>query len=266
MKSVDFSNQRKRLKHANEKAAELGVAIRQWADKRQYSFEPKISDDRLSWSLYLRVSEKPPVDDWGFMFGESIQHLRSVLDNLIVTIAESERQLTPKEKRTLYFPISSSATEWNKSKSGIALLSDKYQKAIENIQPYQRINESGSVDQDPLLLLQELNNKDKHHIQIVPELHQQEIIHGAGVEFYTEEDAKKNIPSDVTMHVSEFTDGALLLEQKTKSKISKVHGNINIKLRLQVERQGGNFIELTYCFGGLCYYTGVVLEYIAAVK
>ena len=112
MESLDFSNQRNRLKRANDKAAELGVAIQQWAHNQPFSFEPKISDDRLSWSLYLRVHKKSPIEDWGFMFGETVQHLRSVLENIVVTIAESTREITPKEKRSLQFPITINIEEW----------------------------------------------------------------------------------------------------------------------------------------------------------
>ncbi|MBU1075452.1 hypothetical protein KJ705_05200 [Patescibacteria group bacterium] len=244
----------------------MRVAIQQWVDEENYSFEPKISDDRLSWSLVLKVSKQPPTDDWGFMLSEVIHHLRSVLDNIVVMIAQSTKQLTSKEMRSLQFPITVSNEDWQMKKSWVAILPEKYQKAIENIQPFQRIQEGKTADQDPLLLLRELNNSDKHHIQIKPIIQQMEINHGFTVEFHSEEDAAKNVPPNIHVYMPAFVDNALLLKQETVSKIAKLNGKANFKMQLQVEWKSGQFTEMDFCIGGLCYYTGVVLEYLTAVK
>lgn len=40
----------------------------------------------MGWGLILRISEQPPLDEWGLIFGEAVHQLRSMLDNIVVNI------------------------------------------------------------------------------------------------------------------------------------------------------------------------------------
>lgn len=264
MTGVDFSKQQQRLNRANAKGAELGTLIQDWVDKKPFGLKPKIADDRHGWTLTLRLSLVPPLDELALTFSEAIHQLRSSLDNLVMTIAEANRQLTPKEKKSLQFPIAKDSKEWGLMKSWISPLPVPIQTAVENIQPFQRYKEGGTPESDLLMTLRDLSNQDKHHIQVVPILTPAEVSNSSGVEFETEEDAKASIPPDVTIHNVTITDGALLMEQRTKGRIKTVKGVANYGFQVQVQLPNGKFAGLTQVLGALCYYTNVVFNYLTA--
>lgn len=262
---IDFSDQFRRLDQANRRGVELGAGLQTWTSIGQPHFEAQISNDRLSWSLILVMKKEPPTDEWGMVFGEVVHNLRSLLDNLVVTIARQSGSPTDKEIKSLQFPIAASAEEWKSQSKRIALLPDQYKRAIESIQPFQRIQQEGSPDGDLLIMLRDLSNEDKHHLYLKPNFLYQEFQNSSTVEFESEEAAAKNVPPNVTIFPPKFYNGAVLLTQFTKTRIVKITGAGKVGLQVQVKLPNGKLIGLTECAGMLSYYTGVVLKYISSI-
>lgn len=236
-----------------------------WADRKPWSVEPSIDDDRLGWELKLTVREQPPLDAWGLTFGEAAHHLRALLDNAVVTIGK-HAGLTSSELKKLQFPIAGSKKEWASAKSRVRTLPEAYRQAIENVQPFQRELGGEMPEQDLLLLLRDLDNEDKHHLQVQPQISRTEINHKFGMQFETEQDAARSVPPDVTIYVDAFfVDGATLMRQVTKGRIRTVTGELDVWAQVNVVPPDRPAASITEVLGMLCFYTGTVLEYLAAV-
>ncbi|GAA5008809.1 hypothetical protein [Streptomyces hyderabadensis] len=110
-----------------------------------------MAEDRLSWELQLQVSHPPPLADWGFRFGEAINHLRATLNNLIVAIARQSGVTDEKRLKALMFPISGTPKEWKSRQKALACMADWCRDALEEVQPFQRLQRGGTLDEDLLL-------------------------------------------------------------------------------------------------------------------
>ncbi|MYX15462.1 hypothetical protein GTY67_19065 [Streptomyces sp. SID8374] len=102
---MDFTDQLGRLARAHQLGADLSANVQAWGDSRSCNAQAVIAPDRLSWELRLRVAQPPPLAEWGFRFGEAINHLRSTLDNLVVAIARQSGVEDAVQPRALKFPI-----------------------------------------------------------------------------------------------------------------------------------------------------------------
>lgn len=264
---MDFTDQFNRLQRAQQQGAELAKAIQDWRVTSIEAPEAKIAEDRLSWELVLHVKDQASLGQWGLQFGEAIHNLRSTLDNLAVSIARQSGVTSRTRLRDIYFPICRSEEDWNRSgRPKIAGLPDVYLTAIEQIQPFQRLANGGSLDEDGLLVLSSLNNEDKHHLQVKPVVHQESIQHNTSIEFEDEEGASASIPPDTEVFACEFKDGQPLLRQRTQGRIAKVKGSFDISAQVQVVLRDGREVGLLHILAMLCQYTEDVVKHIAAVR
>lgn len=133
-------------------------------------FNPKSGKD-----IYrVRTNSPQPALEWGVDIGEIAHNLRSALDGLVHQLALLETK-TP--ARNTQFPIFLTGRtarkrvrhfegmELGNGRSMIRQLHTKHQAMIEALQPYKR-GRGGRIN--PLFLLMETNNADKHRlIQVV---------------------------------------------------------------------------------------------------
>jgi hypothetical protein len=101
----------------------------------------------------------PPDTTLAVLAGEALYQLRSALDHAVHHLIIRNRQAATITKRT-QFPICETAKNYQNSLGCIKGVSKATAKTIESQQPYKRFPDS--PENDPLLILQALNNADKH--------------------------------------------------------------------------------------------------------
>jgi hypothetical protein len=116
-----------------------------------------------------------------------------------------------------------------------------------------------------LLILRDLDNHDKHHLQATALVQPATLQHASSVEFESKEDADRSVPPDVEIFGPDFRDGEVLLCQRTGGRIAHVKGGFNISAQVQVVLPDGRQYGVTHLLAGLCVYTRQILEYIGAV-
>lgn len=134
-------------------------------------FNPKSGKDVFR----VRVKNPPDLSEWGITIGEIAHNLRSALDGLVYQLAYLNT--APNAPTGTQFPIfltgrtsrkSSGKTTSNFDRGGrryIRSLRPDHQAYIERLQPYKRGRGGQS---NPLWLLSQINNADKHRlIQVV---------------------------------------------------------------------------------------------------
>jgi hypothetical protein len=106
----------------------------------------------------------PPPQSIVLIAGEAVYQLRSSLDHLIYQLVLANGHAALLEgSRTHQFPIFETPAGYeSRAARRIAGVLDAAQSLIEAVQPYHR--EQGSIRRDPLWLLQDLNNTDKHKV------------------------------------------------------------------------------------------------------
>ena len=253
---MDFSPQQAKLQRAKTKERELKASIENWLSDRPWDCKAVVSKSRREWKLFLVVNEKPPIDDWELTFNETTHLLRSLLDNLVMTITRSPESDTPKNLKLVKFPICGSPKEWADSRSGISHLPEKYRARIEAVQPFNREEPT----KDALLLLRDLDNENKHYLQVKASLLPREMTHTVAVEYENEADAAKNIPPKVEAFEPALVDGELLLSQKTESRIASVQGKWEVGGIITVRINDENYPVAI--LSGLCDYIGTVFSYV----
>jgi hypothetical protein len=245
---------------------QLAESIQTWAANSPCEGVARLAEDRLSWTLTLKINVKPPLEEeWNHLFGEAVHHLRASLDNMVVSIARQAGVSEPKI-RQMQFPISGTRDAWKKDGSRIKHLPPEFKATIEAVQPFQRGDTEDALRSDLLLVLRDLDNQDKHHIQVSPMVQPESINHQGAVEFESEADAKVSIPPDTEVFAAPFRDGEMLLRWRTKHRIAKVKGQFGVAGQVQVVLPDGRREGLTQILEALCYYTKQVMEYVAATQ
>lgn len=259
---MNFSDQISRLERAHQLGAELSADMQAWGGSNSCGARASIAEDRLSWELRLQVSQPPPLADWGFRFGEAVNHLRATLDNLVVAIARQSGETDEKQLRALMFPICGTPKEWKGRQKALACLPDWCRDALEQVQPFQRPEQGGTLDEDLLLALRDLDNSTKHHLQVKPDLAPQSIEHAPAVEFETEEGPVASVPPDTEVMVAPFEDGAVLLRHRTNGRIKSVQGQYSFAAQVQAVLPDGRAFGVTDLLAALWEYTRVVMEHV----
>ena len=144
---------------------------------KRYPYRVVVAEfDRKRGQYNLRVQSGPSTfpDEWGVLIGEIAHNLRSALDGLVWQLA---LLTTPKPYKLTAFPICRVGRGRRRRKgsrdfhrpfwgnqNGLRLLKSldrRFWTRIEAFQPYKRRN-GGRLN--PLFLLEELNNTDKHRL------------------------------------------------------------------------------------------------------
>jgi hypothetical protein len=96
--------------------------------------------------------------------GEIVHHLRSSLDHVIWALA---LQHTALPAPYISFPICLSEEKFKAAKKGLDGFSGSAQAIIERLQPYRNTDWRNTVSDNPLRIIQELSNTDKHRLLAV---------------------------------------------------------------------------------------------------
>ena len=75
-----------------------------------------------------------------------------------------------------------------------------------------------------------------------------------------------SVPPDVEILAPSFTDGEVLLRQRTKGRIAKVRGGYSFHAVVQVSLTDGREFGVTQILAEMCRYARLVIGHIAAVK
>jgi hypothetical protein len=142
-----------RLLRAQQIIRDLIGTVHQWAQGDPVRLVGKIREDRLQFTVTLEIVRAPPVEQWGYMFGEAIHQLRAALDNYLVFVARESGITDPQVLRRIQFPIAASRKEWNYSTSRIQHLPAAVRTVIQQVQPFNRGESLQDVKGDLLIML-----------------------------------------------------------------------------------------------------------------
>ncbi len=146
----------RKCNRANTQFEDLSREVAKFIVSRPYFVRIEKKPEPGQWRILARC-ESCPID-WGLMVGEIANNTRSALD-YIVSRASNEPSSSPKRK-ALGFPICHNCGEFHDKRVSSRLrgIDSNMVSLIESFQPYK----GGGVD-DPLNLLNKINNSDKHH-------------------------------------------------------------------------------------------------------
>ncbi|MGW4125787.1 hypothetical protein [Nocardia sp. NPDC004711] len=193
-----------KLDHARRRLAELTAVVEKYRASEPITYGYVAVDNPFSDSLtdvvYSARVREPIPDEWPLLTGDVLTNLRAALDHSVYGHADARNELTDKQRKALQFPIIEKLDSWNNSKTGppvtlAPLLDPKVFAVIEKRQPCHADGQD-----NPLALLNELVNGDKHRtLRVITYNHRTFRI----VETEAEVVA-------VTSMAGEMTDGAVL--------------------------------------------------------
>jgi hypothetical protein len=227
---IDF-----KLIRANEQVGTLAGQIKQWISSDPIKTKCELCEGRLGFRLVIEPFSEILVKQWGLGIGECVHNLRSALDNLTFALARLVHD-QPANPDQIFFPIFQNRDRFERSqkvRKSLDQIPPQAASLIERLQPFQRDESESPVtpDNDPLVLLQWLNNHDKHRTPSLLCLNTPKEMHQSfSVEFYSEEDASANVPPDVTVWLDALRPGVVLLEQKTNRPVAKVKGSFSLRV------------------------------------
>lgn len=244
---------------------QLAVSIQDWSTNNPPTATPRIAIGRLSWELEIHVAE-PPFEEWSGLYDDAIHNLRKTLDRLVWGVATTKNK-NPAKPNQIQFPLVEKKENWLRESSRIGELPGAARRAIEELQPFQRSGVDGQPEQDPLLLLNRLSNKEKHRMALLPIITPSELEHSFAVEFYSEAEAAADGEPQVEINGDIFTDKTIIIRQTTRHPIAKVKGDFKAKAQVVILDERFGPMGVTESLAALAAYVPQVIGHIlAAVK
>jgi hypothetical protein len=153
-----------KIERANENIKNLNAEIAAFVHPNNYIIARNV-DHQAKTCTFAAFGQSIPLR-FSVLAGEIIHHLRSSLDHLIWALVLARHQ-TPDFK--VQFPICLTPEKFKTAvKRGIIKgVSGSAQAIIERVQPYHNANWRNIASDDPLAILQEFNNTDKHKLLAV---------------------------------------------------------------------------------------------------
>ncbi len=256
IRSVDL-----KLARADFQIRSLTDQISSWISSNPTTARCELSEGRLGFRLIVQdFAENAPIDHWGLLIGECVHNLRSAIDNLAFALSRL-RHDPPSKPSAIAFPIYQDRSMFEKSgRAKLDQMPDTARELIELVQPFQRdgSEEMSTPDRDALILLQWLSNADKHRVPSVVLIAPTEMSHSGKVTFYSEEDAKANVPPDTPVWLGPLQPGVVLMEYKTNRPIKSVRGDYSVIAVVSVEtiHQTAPVVEV---LRALSHYTALVV-------
>lgn len=252
-----------KIKRAQLQSKELILSIHNWIDANEFTARSELREGRLGYRLILNdFSVSVPVDEWGIAIGELIHNIRSALDNLAFALARLNKD-PPENARSISFPIFEDKSSFEKnSLAGLSQMPTEAAGLITSLQPFQRNGslESGTPENDPLLLIQWLSNSDKHRVPSVVLLAPADLALSGVVAFQNVEDLAANLPPDATIWAGPILPGSVLLEYRTKHPLASVSGAFDVKAVVALETNKGP-MPVDEIIPKLGYYAELVIEH-----
>ncbi|MGW1464062.1 hypothetical protein ACWCPT_06875 [Streptomyces sp. NPDC002308] len=249
-----------KVAHANQRKAELESRVSLWHAGSPFETEANLSADRLKWEMRLRVNSLPPTQEWSLILGDLLYSLRSSLDACVWEFAHIDGNI-PAKPTQLQFPVVRDRKDWEKARATrLQTVPKEVIERIEMAQPFNRPEEE--IDRDPLMILTELNNLDKHRASIELSIEPDSINQNFSAKWGTEEEADRNAPPSITYHFPKPTDGALLVDASFLDPVEEVRGGFAIGMNMKVQTGIGpqNLILLS---SGLINSVNDLLNFIA---
>lgn len=248
---------RARLGHFDRRGRELATSIADWGAENPVRLRIDIAADRMSWEAHWDMSE-PPVEAWAMILSDAIHQLRATLDNTLHFIAEQEGA-SAKQLKKVQFPIVLAKEGWSDAAGRIAMLPERVASVIEQMQPFQR--SEPERPSDPLWLLSELNNADKHRVILASTLDSRLVEHRFKVEFEDEPSGQE----PRTAVSGKVAHDELALRQDTHpDRIKRVQGEFEYGLQVVVLDDSGVQRGITSCLAIMGSHARGVLDRVIA--
>lgn len=139
---------------------------------------------------------------------------------------------------------------------------DSVRARIKDCQPFTRPEPERTSD--PLRLLSDLDNQDKHGPALATMVNMIELLATHSIEFGDEIAAGRNAPPDMTIHAAAVEPNALLLSGKTLDRIVRIAGGSNITFQVGID-PGSGFIGAVELTHSLSAYIGQVVDYVSTI-
>ena len=197
----------KRFEYAMRLAADVDQQLKAWVATQKPEFHVQFAPDRRSYEIKVTNLAYDELLYQGRNMSACIHDFRACLDNLAFALARLHKD-PPDKPAKIYFPIFQDEQEYSdKTKPCLRQMPDKVKDALKNIQPFNRKGDvvgnvsDGLPADDPLVLLNELENSDKHRIPLAFSLLPEIIQFSKAVKFFTEESAAKAGPPQVNINL-----------------------------------------------------------------
>jgi hypothetical protein len=148
----------------------------QWLTEPTESWKSRKEGD---WIIWAHASADPPEREWGAIIGDVVHGLRSALDQLAWGLSVAHQatlNVTPPSGlilqgdpwRSVWFPICKSPSAWDHGAvpTQLQFIDQGLLAVLKPLQPF--MTGQNAPDREPLAMLQELWNIDKHrHLHLV---------------------------------------------------------------------------------------------------
>jgi hypothetical protein len=196
--SEQFSHELK-LNRASYHLDRLEAKVREWRDGHTHRYDSHIDRESGKQFVYIRFPE-PVSAELRLIIGDCLHNLRSALDNLAYELAVRHHGCSPLPDpfdRRSEFPIFGDR-KWTvrERRNKIGCIHPRAQAIIKRLQPYIRGDEFAS---DPLWMLHELSNMDKHRAPHITQV---------AISTWADFPDASHLPGTINIHMGPFEDGA----------------------------------------------------------
>jgi hypothetical protein len=161
---------RVKLKRAQEHRAHLDSEVDAFLNAGHHTIVKDSDSEPGALLVRVRIGAAPPSERWSVVLGDALHNYRSALDHAAWALTAPDTGI---DLKRIEFPIFLREADFRASsnngmplkRSGLYRISGmepSVQTVIEGVQPYKSVG--SPADHDPLWLLQELSNFDKHRI------------------------------------------------------------------------------------------------------
>ena len=151
-----------KLRRSGEHLRAFDEAAKWWTEEHPYRISEEI-DEKAGEKRIVVFAEGEPPDRLSLILGDAIHNLRSCLDCVVVELARTNSggYLMPRIEEDLAFPITTSRSKFKSAlrMGRLSCLPIRAQALIQGLQPYRR---KDGIERDPLWVLHQLSNIDKH--------------------------------------------------------------------------------------------------------
>jgi hypothetical protein len=261
IRSVDL-----KLARANAQATAIAEQISGWLSRNPITVRTELREDRFGFRLIFNgFSEHPQTDNWGLDIGECVHNLRSALDNLAFALARLQQD-KPAYAEVIHFPIFQDRAAFNKALNkkksrvtqSLGQMPAGAASLIERLQPFQRDKAEipGTPDSDPLVILQWLNNEDKHRVPSVVLVVPSEMKYSCIFKF---EGPGENKMLDTIKSFEPLQPGMVISEHQSGRQLAEAHvtafGEALVTIQSEQKREP---VDKLMC--GLSDYTAQVVD------
>jgi hypothetical protein len=256
----NFDKLFQRLEHVDKKISQFLETVKAQVANSHAIVNPKVDASHKKAEFILSIPNPPSMEVLGLEFGEILHHARSILDNAVVNFALHSLPGIDHEKlKNLQFIICTTDAEWNKSKNRLSVFPEKTINEIRRMQPFNGFGNYVDGSDNLFTILRDLDNTDKHYLQMIPDVNQIEANFNFTIQFEDEKAAINAGAPRTTVLNPEFKDGVKLFEIEVDSPMKSIGGNYGVKAELVFEH-GGRRHNATSVVTQLCYATKVIID------